>query len=232
MTPAYRNELKFLLDQSECLQLQSVLRPVLARDSHAGSDGGYHIRSLYFDDIYHTAYRQKMAGVEVRKKYRVRIYNCAAGHIALECKYKNGAYIYKDAISLSLAEYQALCRGDCAFLLRRPQPLARQFFVEARASIIRPCVIVAYDREAFVNDVGTVRITFDRFLTAMDAREDLFDPAAPGYHVLPPGRTILEVKFTGILPESIQRIFRAHSFVRTSASKFCLCADQVRQTLR
>lgn len=179
MTPAYRNELKFLLDQSECLQLQSVLRPVLARDAHAGPEGGYHIRSLYFDDIYHTAYRQKMAGVEVRKKYRVRIYNCAAGHIALECKYKNGAYIYKDAISLSMEEYQALCRGDCAFLLRRPQPLAHQFFVEARTSIIRPCVIVAYDREAFVNDVGTVRITFDRFLTAMDAREDLFDPAAP-----------------------------------------------------
>lgn len=103
--------------------------------------------------------------------------------------------------------------------------------MEARANIIRPNVIVAYDREAFVNDVGTVRITFDKTLTAMDPRQDLFDPAAPGYHVLHPGQMILEVKFTGILPEYIQSIFRAYSFVRTSASKFCLCVDQVRHTL-
>lgn len=232
MTPAYRNELKYLIHQSEYRQLQAVLHPLLGHDAHAGPDGGYAIRSLYFDDLYHTAYRQKMAGVEVRKKYRVRIYNCAAGHIALECKYKNGAYIHKESVPLTPGEYADLCRGDCRFLLDKPQPLARQFFVEARANLIRPCVIVAYDREAFVNDVGTVRITFDKTLTAIDPRQDLFDPAAPGYHVLPPGQMILEVKFTGILPEYIQNIFRAYSFVRTSASKFCLCVDQVRHTLR
>ena len=184
------------------------------------------------DDLYHTAYRQKMAGVEVRKKYRVRIYNCKGTHIALECKHKNGAYVYKESVPLTRGEYTALCRGDCGFLLRKPQPMATQFFLEARANLIRPCVIVAYDREAFVNDVGTVRITFDKALTAMEPRQDLFDPQAPGYHVLPPGQMILEVKFTGILPEYIQSIFRAYSFVRTSASKFCLCADQVRHTLR
>lgn len=232
MTPAYRHELKYLVNQAEYRQLQTVLRSLLGQDVHAGPDGGYHIRSLYLDDLYHTGYRQKMAGVEVRKKYRVRIYDCRDRHIALECKYKNGAYIYKESVPLTREEYGALCRGDCTFFLRKPQPLARQFFVEARANIIRPCVIVAYDREAFVNDVGTVRITFDKTLTAMDPRQDLFDPGASGYHVLSPGQMILEVKFTGILPEYIQSIFRAYSFVRTSASKFCLCADQVRHTLR
>ena len=232
MTPAYRHELKYLVNQAEYRQLQTVLRSLLGHDAHAGPDGGYHIRSLYMDDFYHTAYRQKMAGVEVRKKYRVRIYNCKGTHIALECKHKNGAYVYKESVPLTPGEYTALCRGDCGFLLRKPQPMAMQFFLEARANLIRPCVIVAYDREAFVNDVGTVRITFDKALTAMEPRQDLFDPQAPGYHVLPPGQMILEVKFTGILPEYIQSIFRAYSFVRTSASKFCLCADQVRHTLR
>lgn len=232
MTPAYRHELKYLINQAEYRQLQTVLRSLLGHDAHAGPDGGYHIRSLYMDDFYHTAYRQKMAGVEVRKKYRVRIYNCKGTHIALECKHKNGAYVYKESVPLTRGEYTALCRGDCGFLLRKPQPMATQFFLEARANLIRPCVIVAYDREAFVNDVGTVRITFDKALTAMEPRQDLFDPQAPGYHVLPSGQMILEVKFTGILPEYIQSIFRAYSFVRTSASKFCLCADQVRHTLR
>lgn len=110
--------------------------------------------------------------------------------------------------------------------------MAARFFVESRAAVLRPRVIVAYDREAFVNDVSTVRITFDKDITAMDPGQDLFDPRAAGYHVLPPGQMILEVKFTGILPEYIQTIFHAYSFVRTSASKFCLCADRVRQVLR
>lgn len=232
MTPAYRHELKYLVNQAEYRQLQTVLHSLLGHDAHAGPQGEYHIRSLYLDDLYHTAYRQKMAGVEVRKKYRVRIYDCLDRHIALECKYKNGAYIYKESVPLTVAEYGDLCRGNCGFLLQKPQPLARQFFLEARANIIRPCVIVAYDREAFVNDVGTVRITFDKALTAMEPRQNMFDPACTGYHVLPPGQMILEVKFTGILPEYIQSIFRAYSFVRTSASKFCLCADRVRHTLR
>lgn len=173
-----------------------------------------------------------MAGVEVRKKYRVRIYNCAPGPIALECKHKNGAYIYKESVPLTAAEYTALCRGDCRFLLGKAQPMAARFFLESRAAVLRPRVIVAYDREALVNDVGTVRITFDKDITAMDPGQDLFDPRAAGYHVLPPGQMILEVKFTGILPEYIQTIFHAYSFVRTSASKFCLCADRVRQVLR
>ena len=232
MIPAYRNELKFLVDQAQYRQLRAVLRGLLPYDAHAGGNGGYHIRSLYFDDLYQTAYRQKMAGVEVRKKYRVRIYNCASGPIALECKHKNGAYIYKESVPLTAAQYTALCRGDCRFLLGKAQPMAARFFVESRAAVLRPRVIVAYDREAFVNDVGTVRITFDKDITAMDPGQDLFDPRAAGYHVLPPGQMILEVKFTGILPEYIQTIFHAYSFVRTSASKFCLCADRVRQVLR
>lgn len=220
------------MDQAQYRQLRAVLRGLLPYDAHAGGNGGYHIRSLYFDDLYQTAYRQKMAGVEVRKKYRVRIYNCAPGPIALECKHKNGAYIYKESVPLTAAEYIALCRGDCRFLLGKAQPMAARFFVESRAAVLRPRVIVAYDREAFVNDVGTVRITFDKDITAMDPGQDLFDPRAAGYHVLPPGQMILEVKFTGILPEYIQTIFHAYSFVRTSASKFCLCADRVRQVLR
>lgn len=220
------------MDQAQYRQLRAVLRGLLPYDAHAGGNGGYHIRSLYFDDLYQTAYRQKMAGVEVHKKYRVRIYNCAPGPIALECKHKNGAYIYKESVPLTAAEYTALCRGDCRFLLGKAQPMAARFFVESRAAVLRPRVIVAYDREAFVNDVGTVRITFDKDITAMDPGQDLFDPRAAGYHVLPPGQMILEVKFTGILPEYIQTIFHAYSFVRTSASKFCLCADRVRQVLR
>ena len=44
------------------------LAPVLHLDPHA-QQGGYFIRSLYFDDYWNTAYEEKDAGVLLRKKY-------------------------------------------------------------------------------------------------------------------------------------------------------------------
>lgn len=173
-----------------------------------------------------------MAGVEVRKKYRVRIYNCARGPSPWNASTKTAPIFTKNRCLLRRRNTPLSAGGTAAFCWARPSPWPPAFFVESRAAVLRPRVIVAYDREAFVNDVGTVRITFDKDITAMDPGQDLFDPRAAGYHVLPPGQMILEVKFTGILPEYIQTIFHAYSFVRTSASKFCLCADRVRQVLR
>ena len=41
-------------------------------------NGGYLIRSLYFDDYWNSAYEEKESGVLMRKKYRIRIYNYSA----------------------------------------------------------------------------------------------------------------------------------------------------------
>lgn len=222
---AYRHELKYLLHEADAEELCRVLQAVLARDIHAGAKGQYDVRSLYFDDMYQTAYREKLDGVERRKKYRVRVYDCQDDHIALECKYKRGAMICKKSLPLTRREYDRLLAGDLGFLLGKPQALAGEFFADARGALLRPCVIVAYDREAFVNRVGSVRVTFDRSLCAVAPGHGLFCPTAPSYPALPPGQLVLEVKYSGILPESLRRVFAAYSFVRTSASKFCLCAD-------
>ena len=44
-------------------------------------DSGYTIRSLYFDDYWNSAYAEKDAGILVRKKYRIRIYNFGTNSI-------------------------------------------------------------------------------------------------------------------------------------------------------
>lgn len=232
MKEKFRHELKFILTSVEYERLRSVLRHAMPYDSHVGETGNYHIRSMYLDDLYHTAYRQKEDGIEIRKKYRIRNYNCGRAPLSLECKYKNGAYIYKESAPLTPEEYAQVLNRDVHFLLKRGAPVAREFAVDALSRVIRPCVIVAYDREPFVNDVGTVRITFDRNLTAIPAEEDIFDPNALGYAVLPPGQMILEVKYTGILPVHLGKIFESHSYVRLSASKFCMCVDKINHILR
>lgn len=204
-----------------------VFRQLMDYDRHTGPTHEYNIRSLYFDDMYRTAYSEKLDGIQYRKKYRIRIYNCQDRAIALECKHKDGPYIFKESVKLTRNEYDRILAGDLAFLLKRPEPVAREFFVDARSDLQKPVTIVEYDREPFVNDVGTVRITFDKKLRAMSVGEDMFDPKAPSYSILPDHQMILEVKFTGILPEKIRRLFHTYDLVQTSASKFCMCVDKL-----
>ena len=68
----FRNERKYLISDSEKELLRLRMKPFLKLDPHAG-EGGYMIRSLYFDDYWNSAYEEKEAGVLMRKKYRIRI---------------------------------------------------------------------------------------------------------------------------------------------------------------
>lgn len=112
-------------------------------------------------------------------------------------------------------------------MLKKKERIAREFFVDARTNLMKPVTIVEYDREPFINDVGTVRITFDKNLRAIGPRENMFEQAAPSFGVIPNEKMILEVKFTGILPEKVRRLFRTYDLIQTSASKYCMCVDKI-----
>ena len=64
---AFRNEWKYLISTSEKEMLMLRLKPFLQPDPHAG-EGGYCIRSLYFDDYWNSAYAEKEAGCTDAKK--------------------------------------------------------------------------------------------------------------------------------------------------------------------
>ena len=50
----YCNEWKYLIDTAQKEAICSRLSPVMQLDPHAAS-GGYSLRSLYFDDYFHSA---------------------------------------------------------------------------------------------------------------------------------------------------------------------------------
>ncbi len=228
----FRHEMKYIITDSQYDEISRVLNAIMKHDGNIREGNTYNIRSLYFDDIYRTAYEEKISGVQVRKKYRIRIYDCSDSVITLECKHKNGPYIYKEGVRLSREDYERMLEHDYTFLLHKDHQAAKEFFVDARTALIRPAVIVEYDREPFVNDVGTVRVTFDRKIRAIAVGEDLFDLKSPSFAVLPEGQMILEIKFTGILPEKIRRVFRGYRLLQTSASKYCMCMDVIDRTLQ
>lgn len=145
----YRHELKYLINEGEHAALACRMAPVFKLDKHARA-GGYTIRSLYFDDYCNSAYEEKDAGILMRKKYRVRIYNGSDKVIKLERKKKYGSWIYKEDAPLTRGEFEQILAGDYDFLLRSPHQLCREFYIECICNMMRPRTIVDYEREPWV----------------------------------------------------------------------------------
>lgn len=224
-TAKYRHELKYLISLPDWALLQTRLAGVLSRDPNTGPTGEYWIRSLYFDDYWNSAYEDKEAGVLTRCKYRLRVYNCQDTVIHLERKSKYGQYIRKESAPVTRQQAEALLAGDVAFLEKNPHRLLQEFYFEYTARIMRPRVIVDYDREPFVMDSGDVRITFDKHVRAGFGRMELFDPRLPVLEVLPADRMILEVKYTEFLPKLVRGLLPPRASQFTAASKYTLCCD-------
>lgn len=221
----YRHEWKYLINEGEKEAMISQMRSVFKPDSHA-IGGHYLIRSLYFDDFENSAYEEKGEGVLERKKYRIRIYNCSDSPIKLERKKKYDAYIYKESANLTHEEFDRIMAGDYKFLLDNPQSLCREFYVECMSNIMRPRVIVDYDREPWLLDFGTVRITFDCNVRAAIGSFDIFDPDLPTLSVLDPGKVVLEVKYTEFVPQIVREMIPPKAADITAFSKYTMCCDK------
>ena len=224
-TEKYRNEWKYLIDTAQKELICQRLSPFLQLDKHA-SNGGSMIRSLYFDDYFNTAYEEKDAGVLERKKYRIRIYNCSDSSIKLERKKKFGSYIYKEAATLTRDEVYKILDGDYDFLLQSKYSLCREFYFECVSNVMRPRTIVDYDREPWIADEGTVRITFDQDVRAAIGSYDIFDATLPTLPVLEEGKCVMEVKYTEFLPRVLRDVLPDRASEFTAVSKYVLCYEK------
>ena len=221
----YRHEWKYLIDTAQKELICQRLSPFLSIDKHA-VDGEYMIRSLYFDDYFNSAYEEKSAGVLERKKYRIRIYNCSDSNIKLERKKKLGSYIYKEAAPLTRDEVYKILDGDYDFLLQSQYPLCREFYFECVSNVMRPRTVVDYEREPWILDSGTVRITFDKDVRAAVGSYDIFDPELPALPVLEDGKCVMEVKYTEFLPRVVRDILPDRASEFTAVSKYVLSYEK------
>ena len=221
----FRNELKYRLNFIDYTLIKARLEAVCEKDKNVTSDGFYSVRSLYFDDYYNSAYNEKMIGVMNRQKFRIRIYNHSDQSIQLERKIKANQYIHKQTSKLTRDAVYDILQGRYEFLLHSNDNLQRLFYHECMTNILRPRVVVDYEREPYVSEVGNLRITFDQNIRAGEMGFDLFDRDMPMVGALDPGLVILEVKYTDILPKMIRRILPAKASEYGAVSKFVLCCD-------
>jgi hypothetical protein len=222
----YRHELKYIINYQDHALIKSRLKSLLSVDAHAGSDDSYTVRSLYFDDYYNHAYHDKYSGAQTRSKYRIRIYNQSDRTINLERKNKTGQYNHKQTALMTKEEVYAVLQGNYELLLKSSNNLLRVFYHECVSNLMRPRVVVDYEREPYIMEAGDVRITFDKNIRAGVEGFDIFDDAMPMIETLPPGLLIMETKFTEFLPSMIRKILPSKASEYTAVSKYILCCEK------
>lgn len=224
----FRHELKFYMNHHQYYLTRQKLRGLLAQDDNAGEEGSYHIRSLYFDDINHTALHEKLGGVRDRAKYRIRIYNCSDRVIHLEKKIKRNDYIAKIKERLTRDMYDAIMAGNYEVLNDPSRPLLYEMYRQTRFELLRPKVIVDYVREAYTSRYGNVRITFDKQLKTGLNATNIFDPELNTVHAIDDQLIVLEVKYDEYLPEVVRASLQLDGLTRQSNSKYVICCKHLK----
>ena len=217
-----RHELKYFIHPAEVEALRCRLRPALRLDPHCRGGRPYAIRSLYFADVDDSAYYDKLGGVMHRDKYRIRIYGGSDAEIFLERKRKVGDLIQKSSVQITRRLCEQLLSGSPSGLQRAANPLLNDMFVQMRTRLLRPRVIVDYEREAYLFPMENVRVTFDLNLRSGLHSLALFDPDIPT--VSPCGDVqILEIKYDAFLPDPVRQLLWGIRTDRSAISKYVLC---------
>ena len=219
----YRNELKYMVSEMQLALLENRIRNLIAPDSHAGADGTYRIRSLYFDDFEDTYYRENEMGTDPREKFRIRIYNGSAEWISLELKRKQHSMTQKLSCLLTEEQCRELMAGRPLPFDASYPPVLQKLNLLMRTRLLRPKVIVEYDRTPFVEKLGNTRITFDRNIRSSNAVQSFLEREIPGRPILLAGKQILEVKYDEFLPDHLYRNLQLSHLRQTAFSKYYLC---------
>lgn len=217
----FRHEYKQEIDYLDMPALRARLEAVMEQDAHA-VDGKYEIRSMYFDNLNDKALREKLDGVNMREKFRIRYYNGDLSFIQLEKKSKINGLCSKEQQTITLEEAKLIQAGDLEKLVHTDKPLLRELALKMHMQGIRPKTIVDYTREPFVYAPGNVRVTLDYNIRTGLTGTDFLNPDCV---TVPAGDTsvILEVKWDEFLPVVIRDIVQVPGTRTTAFSKYAAC---------
>lgn len=227
MEANYRHEYKYLISRSSAQLLKLRLPHIMQRDPHAGEQGQYTIRSLYFDDPNCTAFRDKADGVDDRTKYRIRCYNYVDATFRLERKEKKGHLTRKAGQIITSRDAMALQRREIRGCPDHPDGLTEELQLLCSTGGLRPMVLVDYDRTPFVCANGNTRITLDENLRTKPYCTDIYASMHAMIPVLEPDEVILEVKFDDFLPGHLSAVLADIPKVPMALSKFAMCMNLI-----
>ncbi len=217
----YRHEWKHEICYGDMSGLRSRLSVLTVRDVHS-VNGKYEVRSLYFDTLTDKALREKLDGVNIREKFRIRYYNGDLSFIRLEKKSKVNGLCLKESEPLTAEQVQAILDGDLKWMRSCGASLITELYSKMTSQGLRPKTIVDYTREAFVFVPGNVRVTLDYNIRSGMQTGGFFDFSSPTVPVTG-DPIILEVKWDEYLPDIIRDAVQLEGCRVGVFSKYAAC---------
>ena len=221
-----RYEFKYLIRNEQTHAIARFLATHLELDKYSQGRplNRYTVRSIYYDSPDFRCYYEKANGDQNRRKLRVRSYNQAdSAAIFLECKQRKGSTYTKSKSQLDTEKLEILqAREGLSGQDVERFGVVEQLLLGMDRWDYQPTVLVVYDREAYVSpgQEDTVRVTLDNNLRArmFPELDELYDEA--DLDDLLYGWTILEVKFTNVVPRFLKQLVSQHSLERQACSKY------------
>ncbi len=215
---AERIEEKYIISYAEYSRISNRIKQILPPDKN-GKNGHYSICSLYFDNVFDTALREKEDGNAVHMKFRIRTYDGEKKFIRLERKTKRGVVTEKHSALINKQQLDAILKGESI-----PEEWECFGLVsELRTKGFKPAVSVRYDREAYVMPQLGVRVTFDMNVDSLPAlKNTLFGETMGGIPAISRNSIIMEIKYTDRCPAFIRKIC-SNTGMQLSVSKYALC---------
>jgi|TARA_B110000881_G_C18461297_1_gene456343 hypothetical protein len=234
-----RYEFKYFLKEEIADHIFKIALNFMNVDNYALKSGekGYFVRSLYFDNSEYDNFFEKVDGMQVRKKFRIRTYEKSfnnKSNFFLEMKGRKQDRIIKKRTAISMEHlkyFYSPIEENILLTNYKKNTLVEDFIFDKIRKRINPRILVDYLRRPLVNKYGLYfRLTFDSNLitaksNSLFAEEKFFFPKK-----FKPGCTILEVKFERSIPAWFHRIIQTYNLKRQSISKYVLgvCACGVK----
>lgn len=229
-----RLEYKYLVRNEHLSRFRSMIRPFVYSDGYA-SDGEipeYTVRSIYFDTPTLRYYEEKIEGIDIRKKLRVRGYNngCENSQVFLEIKRKNIQSVWKNRATILYKDLKRLFEtGDIDTLVITDNGIpdsadnARRFLFHLYQHALQPVTLVSYEREAYIGQFDrNFRLTIDKNLRSAvyPDMNSLF--SEKNLIRCLPHHFVVEVKFPHRMPNWIHAILGTFGVRRQAVSKYCI----------
>ena len=210
-----RYELKYIITREQ----EAYLRAALEGHMQVDRFGLTTIASLYYDTPDRRLVRASIERPQFKEKMRLRSYGLATDDspVFLELKRKCNGIVYKRRAqtTVPLAEWflhggKDICDGQICHEMTA---------FRDRYGNLEPACLILYDRTAFFEPGGDLRLTIDndpRYrVEGLDLRL-----STEGISLLPPGSSVLEIKVQGALPLWLCRILDGGRIYKSSFSKY------------
>lgn len=224
MSTIYRKEIKYIITIAEYLRIKPWLEQIMSIDSN-GKDGGYIIRTLYFDSLNDKDLYDNLDGLRRKRKIRLRAYLPNYEKAKLECKSKNGSDGIKYTVLLNKQEIEEMINGNYSCLTKKDDEKARLIYQRMISGAYKPKTIIQYHRVAYIYPVSNTRVTFDSKIRGTVTGNG-FTKGYPGFiPLLPDSHGVLEIKYNDFPPYPIVELMKNLDSLPQANSKYTLARN-------